>query len=294
MLIPPYRITLSGGGLKGVAHVGALEVLSEHGLLNSLKEYVGISAGALVAFCLCIGTSLSALRMIVSLLDFGLVRDLDPETMMNFPETFGLDTGANLEKLLKTILKASKLPLTLTFQELAEAKKGPSLRIITMNLNTCMPQEFSAGCTPSAEVVMAVKASMSIPIYFSPVRDPTTQHFLSDGGIYFASPFKFLSDEERRHTLSIAFDDKHKPSKMINGLSGFLMQLYYSLDYHTGQELRKQWRENILYIDCGLTNLLQFEASQEDRIALMEAGRQSAEDFLKHPGPKPSRRFSTG
>jgi NTE family protein len=294
MLIPPYRITLSGGGLKGVAHVGALEVLSEHGLLSALKEYVGISAGALVAFCLCIGTSLSALRMIVSLLDFGLVRDLDPETMINFPETFGLDTGANLEKLLKTILKARKLPLTLTFEQLAEAKKGPTLRIITMNLNTCMPREFSAACTPTAEVVMAVTASMSIPIYFSPVRDPITQHFLSDGGIYFASPFKFLSDDERRHTLSIAFDDKHKPTESISSLSGFLMQLYYSLDYHTAQELRKQWGQNILYIDCRGTNLLQFEASQEERIALMEAGRQSAEDFLKHPGPKPARRFSTG
>jgi len=294
MLIPPYRITLSGGGLKGIAHVGALEVLSERGLLKSLKEYVGISAGALVAFCLCIGTSLSALRMIVSLLDFGLVRDLDPETMMNFPETFGLDTGANLEKLLKTILKASKLPPNLTFQQLANARLGPALRIVTMNLNTCLPQEFSASCTPSSEVIMAVKASMSIPIYFSPVRDPVTQHYLSDGGIYFASPFKFLSDEERRHTLSIAFDDKHKPNETINGLSGFLMQLYYSLDYYAGRELKSQWGPNILYIDCKGVSLLQFEASQEDRIALMEAGRRSAEDFLKSPGPKPARRFSTG
>ena len=294
MLIPPYRITLSGGGLKGVAHVGALEVLSERGLLNALKEYVGISAGALMAFCLCIGTSLSALRMIVSLLDFGLVRDLDPETMMNFPETFGLDTGANLEKLLKTILKASKLPADLTFQELAAARKGPALRIITMNLNTCMPQEFSAACTPDAEVIMAVKASMSIPIYFSPVRDPATQHYLSDGGIYFASPFKFLNDDERRHTLSISFDDKHKPAESISTLQSFLMQLYYSLDYHTAQELRKQWGANILYIDCRGVNLLQFEASQEDRIALMDAGRRSAEEFLRAPGPKPARRFSTG
>jgi NTE family protein len=294
MLVPPYRITLSGGGLKGVAHVGALEVLFERGLLNALKEYVGISAGALVAFCLCIGTSLSALRMMVSLLDFGLVRDLDPETMINFPETFGIDTGANLEKLLKTILKASKLPVGITFQELAAARKGPALRIITMNLNTCMPQEFSAACTPSAEVVMAVKASMSIPIYFSPVRDPVSQHYLSDGGVYFASPFKFLSDDERRHTLSIAFDDKHKPAKSISSLSGFLMQLYYSLDYHTAQELKNQWGANILYIDCRGINLLQFEASHEDRIALMDLGRRSAEEFLRAPGPKPARRFSTG
>jgi predicted acylesterase/phospholipase RssA len=40
MLIPPYRITLSVGGLKGIAHIGALEVLSERGYLKSLREYV--------------------------------------------------------------------------------------------------------------------------------------------------------------------------------------------------------------------------------------------------------------
>ena len=292
MLIPPYRITLSGGGLKGIAHIGALEVLSERGYLKSLQEYVGISAGALVAFCLCIGISLASLRMIISLLDFGLVRDLDPETMMNFPETFGLDTGANLEKLLKTVLKARKLDPDITFQQLADAKIGPLLRVITMNLNICLPQEFSAKKTPNNSILMAVKASMSIPIYFSPVRDPVSQHYLSDGGVYFASPFKYLTDDERRNTLSIAFNDKHKPKKDIIGLSEYLTQLYYCLDYQTSLDLRHHWEHNILYIDCTRVSIMQFEASQEDKGILMEAGRRGAEDFLMSPGQIPARRFS--
>ena len=130
MFIPPYRITLSGGGLKGIAHVGALEVLQERGLLKALREYVGISAGALVAFSLCLGSTLSELRMIISLLDFGLIRDLDPETMLNFPETFGLDTGANLEKFLKTILRARRISPTITFAELESLRLGPSLSVM--------------------------------------------------------------------------------------------------------------------------------------------------------------------
>jgi NTE family protein len=292
MLIPPYRITLSGGGIKGIAHIGALEVLSERGLLKSLREYVGISAGALVAFCLCIGTSLSELRMVISLLDFGLVRDLEPETMLAFPETFGLDTGANLEKLLKAILRARRLSTEMTFGELAAAKLGPNLRIITMNLNTCMPQEFSQASSPKASVCMAVLASMSIPIYFSPVRDPVTGHHLSDGGIYFPSPFRFLTDEERQHTLSFAFSDRHKPKGDIPNLQTFLTQLYYCLDYQTALDLRQNWTHKILTIECGAVNVIHFEATAEEKMALMDAGRASAEKFLEHPGPKPLRRFS--
>ena len=292
MLIPPYRITLSGGGIKGIAHIGALEVLSEHGLLKALREYVGISAGALVAFCLCIGTSLSELRMVISLLDFGLIRDLEPETLLSFPETFGIDSGENLEKLLKAILRARRLPTEITFAELAAAKIGPNLRIITMNLNTCIQQEFSAECSPSASVCMAVRASMSIPIYFSPVKDPLTGHYLSDGGIYFSSPFVFLKEDERRHTLSITFSDKHKPKDEIANLQVFLMQLYYSLDFKIALDLRERWGPNILSIDCGVVNVINFEAKADEKMTLMDAGRTSAEKFLKSPGPKPMRRFS--
>ena len=293
MLIPPYRITLSGGGLKGVAHIGALEILSERGLLKALREYIGISAGALVAFCLCIGTSLSELRMITSLLNFGLIRDLDPATMLEFPETFGLDTGANLDKFLRAILHAKRLPDTMTFKELEELKLGPILRVFAMNLNTCRPHEFSAACSPSTEVVLAVRSSMSIPIYFSPVREPVSNHLFSDGGIYYPSPFKLLKDEERRHTLSIAFSDTHKQRENIQTLHHFLYQLYYSLDYEIGKELQRDWIQNIMYIDCGNVNVVHFEASQEEKIAIMEAGRRSAEKFVTvYPGPRPARRFS--
>jgi len=295
MLIPPYRITLSGGGLKGIAHIGALEVLSERGYLKSLREYVGISAGDLVAFCLSIGSTLPELRMIITLLDFSLLRDLDPETMMNFPETFGLDTGANLEKLLKSILRARRLSPTLTFAELAKLGLGPNLRVMAMDLNTCEQQEFSAVHTPEFEIVLAVRASMSLPIYFSPVVHPVTKHYLADGGIHFSSPFRFLTDEERKSTLSIAFNDTHKLTQEIKSIQEFLYQVYYSLDYQTAKDIKNAWSDMILYIDCGKVSMMNFEATQEEKMAIIDLGRKSAEEYLKKPpGRKAVRRFSLG
>lgn len=295
MLIPPYRIALSGGGLKGIAHIGALEVLHEGGYLKSVREYIGISAGALVAFCLCIGVGLSELRMVISLLDFGLLRDINAETVLDFPETFGFDTGANLEKLLKTVLRAKRLSPDITFGELAALRLGPRLRIIAMNVNTCMPQEFNATVSPDMSVYIAVKGSMSIPIYFSPVLDPTTNQYLTDGGIYVASPFRFLTVEERRHTLAIAFNDTHKPRTEVTTLQEFLCQLYYCLDYKNVRDIATEWDDHIMYIKCMLVTPLQFETSQEEKIALMDSGRASAEEFLRQGSgrrPPPTRRFS--
>ncbi|HXE57723.1 MAG TPA: patatin-like phospholipase family protein [Gemmatimonadales bacterium] len=56
---PPFSLVLSGGGLKGLAHVGVLQALEEHGLVPSLV--VGSSMGALVAAGWAAGVPVSEL-----------------------------------------------------------------------------------------------------------------------------------------------------------------------------------------------------------------------------------------
>ena len=292
MFIPPYRVALSGGGIKGFAHVGALEVLKERGLLNSVQEYVGISAGALCAFCICIGCSLTDIRTIISRLDFGSIRDIDPETILNFPDTFGMDTGANLEKLLVALLKGKGLDPHITFQGLADKETGPALRVYATNMNTCMAQEFSASVSPDSEVRFAVQASMSVPIYFTPLKDPRSGHIFLDGGIMNPSPFRYLTYEEQAHTLAISFGDSHKPKESITNLYEFIYQLYYALDYQDCVELKRQWPANTIVIHCGRLNIIDFEVASDSKARIMNAGRAAAELFLKSPGQKPLRRFS--
>ena len=57
----PHRIYLSGGGMCAIAHVGALIELSNRIPLKAVKEWMGVSAGSLVAMCLCIGFTLDEL-----------------------------------------------------------------------------------------------------------------------------------------------------------------------------------------------------------------------------------------
>jgi NTE family protein len=281
MIIPPYRVTLSGGGVRGLAHIGALEVLEERGVLRTVKEYLGISAGALIAFCLCVGTTLSELRMMSTLLDFGKIRDLEPESMLSFLETFGLDTGANLEKLARAILRAKGLSPTLTFAELAAARPTlPRLRIFATDLNTCTIAELSATTSPSMELTAALRASTCIPIYFQPVAHPVTGHLLVDGGVVSHSPFMFLTPEEADTTLSVTFSDEHKPTGEIGDLKDFLVQLYYAFDFYFNQGLTGKREHQVLFIRTGRLNSLDFELSQDERIALMNIGRASAAEFL--------------
>ena len=43
------NLVFEGGGVKGIAYVGALEVLDREGILNDIERVAGTSAGAMVA-----------------------------------------------------------------------------------------------------------------------------------------------------------------------------------------------------------------------------------------------------
>lgn len=266
--------------MKGLAHIGALEILQERGYLHAVKEYIGISAGALIAFMLCIGCTLTEVRLTAQLLDFGTIRDLDPEHILNFTEAFGFDTGANVDKLLTAILRAKRLSPDITFQDLADRNLGPTLRIFATDLNACLPIELSAKATPNLPVRLAVRASTTVPIYFTPVRNPLDGHFLVDGGVITHTPFKLLTAEERKVTLSIAFTDHHKPKEEVASLLQYILQLYHSLEYYNVRQMETGWLDKILYIPCGHLNSMEFEMTAEQKVALMDLGRTATEKYL--------------
>lgn len=295
MLVPPYRISLSGGSLKGLAHIGALEALQARGLLKGVREYIGISAGALIAFMICIGCTLAELRASAVRVNLGTVRDLSPETLFSFPETYGLDSGENLKRLVIAILRAKGISPDITFGELAALRRGPRLRLFVTNLNKCCPEEFNETIRPDFPVQLGVLASMSIPVYFRPVQDPVTGHFYVDGGMVTHNPFRLLSHDERETTLAIAFGDAHKPIETISSLPQFLIQMYHSVEYHYVRELETHWQDRILPLQLGNFNALNFELSEEEKQSILEKGRIEAERWLAAPPVKrPARRFSVG
>jgi predicted acylesterase/phospholipase RssA len=292
MFVPPYRISLSGGGIKGFAHIGALEVLEAKDLLKTVREYVGISAGAFCALGMCIGCSIFEMRELVMRMDFQSIQHIDPETVLNFPETYGIDNGLNLEKLLAAVLKAKHVAPNITFAQLEAMRIGPNLRVFATNITKCIPQEFSAALTPDIEVCVAVRASMSVPIYFTPVKIFGTGDLFLDGGISNPSPFPHLKYSQQIHTLAIVFGDDHKQAENIDNIYDFLYQVCYSLDYLDVVRYKAKWAANTIKIQCGRVNSIEFGAGLELKNRLINAGRRAAEEFLKSPGQRPVRRFS--
>jgi predicted acylesterase/phospholipase RssA len=279
-MLPPKRIALSGGGMKGISHIGALEVLKERGLLRRVKEYVGTSAGALISFAMCIGYTLSEMHTLCIALDFSLTQNIEPDNIFKCMETYGFDDGINTEKLLLVLLKAKGIPASITFEELAKRlPEAPSLRVYAVKLQTYTIEEFSLEKTPRVEVKWAVRASMAIPIYFTPMKDLSSNDIYVDGGLIAHFPFHHLTDEERAETLGIAFKRGEVGSDPAN-LGQYLLRLYYSVYSHQNLQLLETWGHRIIEIDCGNFPSLHFGAEPDDKCALIESGAEATRKYI--------------
>lgn len=284
--IPPLRIVLSGGGIRGVAYVGSFLELEKHGYLTNIKEILGVSCGAMFGFAHILGYSPKEMFTLASSLDFSLLQNIDPDVALNYFETYGIDDGINLDKFLESLVKNKGFSKSITFQELYDKTKK-MLRCFAVELNSSSFIEFSYKTTPHTSILFALRASMCIPGYFTPLIKDNKMYV--DGGILNNYPVDLLTREEQDRTIGITFNECNIEKENIDSLEEYLYQIIScSYAIHTKKSIK-----NEIVIPCGNFPLWKFDASQEERIYLIECGRKAVEDYIStYKNNIPLRRYS--
>lgn len=191
---PIFRnLVFEGGGVKGIAYVGALKELEQLGVLKRIIRVGGTSAGAIMAVLLAFGYSIDECTTVLWDLDFRTFVDPSPRWVVNLCRVlrrYGWCKGHAFEQWLATLARDKSFPPDVTFSQLGE-REGPTLYIIGTNLSTRLAEVFSAEQTPAMSVVDAVRRSMSIPLYFAAVRNRLGDVFV-DGGVFDNYPIKLF------------------------------------------------------------------------------------------------------
>jgi predicted acylesterase/phospholipase RssA len=280
MIIPPKRLIISGGGIRVIAHVGAIKELSERGYLKQVREYVGVSAGALLSTMFCLKYTIKQVEEICLGLDFSVIRSLDPESAFNIFETYGCDDGANLDRAISSVFRIRGYIPELTFGQAADLGLH-SLRIYAADLNTSKLIEYSAKKTPHTEIKFALRASMCIPVYFQPLVDPDNGHLLVDGGLICNYPINQMTNKEIEESLGLKFNSKIIRKEKFEGFMEFINQLLGTY-YSPRISLPIKYKCRTITVPCGEYPSWNFEASAEDRRRLIEIGRSAVVDFIEN------------
>lgn len=149
-------LVLSGGGARGISHLGVIKSLVEHDI--TIKEISGTSAGSIVGALYSYGYSPEdIMEVIVKTNFFWLLR---PAFSLN-----GLLSMSKIGDLLTNYIKNDR------FEEL----KIP-LTIAATNIEKGKTEYFSEG-----DLIQPILCSCSIPVIFQPVQYKGS--FYIDGGI---------------------------------------------------------------------------------------------------------------
>ncbi|WP_027716705.1 patatin-like phospholipase family protein [Desulfuromonas sp. TF] len=198
MTIQFRNLIFEGGGVKGVAYVGAMQILQDRGVLQGIQRVGGTSAGAINALIFALGYNISEQQQILRSTEFrnfmddsfGVIRDI-----RRLARDFGWHTGDFFANWVGDLIEKRLGSRRATFRDLLD-KGHPGLYVIGTNLSTGYAEIFSAERHASMELATAVRISMSIPLFFAAVRHGSRQDVFVDGGVQINYPVK-LFDRER-------------------------------------------------------------------------------------------------
>jgi predicted acylesterase/phospholipase RssA len=276
----PYRIYLSGGGICAIGHVGALVELANHIPLKAVKEWMGVSAGSLVAMCLSIGFTLDELYDICIRFDFTNIKEMD--SVPGWLLRFGLDTGERLHRLIEACLHVKGLDSDITFKECYD-RFGKSLRVIATDVNEASAIIFSPEDTPDYNISNAVRASMTFPYYFQPFICPKTGHYLIDGGVISNYPLFILPKKEHNRTLSLLIRTEIEKKEDLTDLEidRFISRpLNIALNEKIKHEMQ-YYDTHCIQIKLGQLNILDFSFDEKTKEFIIRKGKEAVQEYIK-------------
>lgn len=225
----PYtNLVFEGGGVKGVAYVGALEVLESAGILAQVNAVAGTSAGAITATLVALGQTPQQLRTTMLDLDFAQFEDGGLEGPLRLVEHFGWYRGDAFKHWIADAVAKRLGSGDATFADLTAAG-GLGLRVVATDLGLQTARVFSAATSPDTPIADAVRMSMSIPGFFAAVRDAGS--VFVDGGVAWNYPIEiFDAAQPDMSTLGLRLVGPPKPAKRahIGDLPEYVKALYES------------------------------------------------------------------
>lgn len=198
MTVQFRNLVFEGGGVKGIAYVGAMQVLAQRGHLENIKRVGGTSAGAINALIFALGYSMQEQRTLLDSTDFkkfmddsfGVVRD-----MKRVANSFGWNKGDYFLDWIKKLIASKLGNQDATFGDL-QALKGPDLYVTGANLSTGYVEVFSAERHSTMALSEALRITMSIPLFFAAVRHGRRGDVYVDGGVIANYPVKLFDREK--------------------------------------------------------------------------------------------------
>lgn len=293
--VPPYcNLVIEGGGVLGIAYMGALRVLRKHHDLRHITRFAGSSIGAMTVGLLACRMDLETLEKIVTDLDY---RELGDRTWCladthRIVTQYGLYKGDKLFEWYGNLLAQQTGHADITLKQVYQMYN--SYVVITgTNLTRQRVVYFTPETHPNMPLRLAARISASVPFMFRRVIFEGDVYI--DGGLIDNFPVNYFDsppDEANQETLGIkliADAEITEQYKSIDNLIDFsygLFCLFYQQALKTHVDSH-HW-PRCVKIHTGNVNSLDLSLDLTTKKWLIKQGEDAMTDFLAQRYQLPS------
>lgn len=309
-------LVFEGGGVKGIGLAGAMATLEERGYRP--QNVAGTSAGSISASLLAAGYSAAELREIIMNLDYRQFQDKGWEDRVPLIERslsmlldLGLYEGNFFLQWIRERLEAKGVR---TFADLVHPDYADDPRFryrlsvvasdVTKHELLVLPRDaVKLGIEPDdLDVALAVRMSMSIPVFFEPVlfENPKTgeTHVIVDGGMLSNFPVwlfdcddgsvpewptfgMLLVEPKPRVPVGARLPKPKMAGKGAGAVLDYVKALAQTMmEAHDRMYVEQASYARTIPIPTLGVGTTEFDLSKERALALYDSGRWAAEKFL--------------
>lgn len=278
-----YGICLSGGGIKGIAHIGALKAFEECNIQFDCLS--GTSSGSIVATLYASGYTCSEMLNIFNKY-FKKIKYVDLKNIFNITRKLfkehkliieGLNSGETIENIVKSCCASKGI------YNIKDIKKDLVIASVSLNSGDVYifeseeaKKRYSDNTKHigNVEIGKAVRASCSFPGIFCPVK--FNNDLLIDGGVRENIPWKELINKEIDQLFCITFEEYKKIKKekniidVISGAIDLMGKELYNYEIVGANNIIKIKTEEISLLDYDKMNYL------------YEQGYKQTKNYLKN------------
>jgi predicted acylesterase/phospholipase RssA len=264
-------LIMASAGIKGVSYIGFLKYLENNDMVKNINKIIGNSAGSIFSLYFILGYNYTELYNFFSTIKIADYQDITADSLLQFTDTLGLDTGKKLEEYIKNIFINKGLKYNITFKELYE--KNP---IHFMVYSTCITDGtyhvFDYINNPDMEVWLAIRISSSVPFLYSPVKYKDKEYI--DGGVNISSPIHLIEDEIE-NTIIVDCIKKYERETIMS----YITTIINCCQYYGNKNLEK-YSKYIIIMDLEFY-ALNFNLDSDTILSSIDIGYNITEKYFK-------------
>lgn len=224
-------LCFSGGALKTLCIIGALEYLEYNKAVSNVKNVIGTSAGSIMAFLFTIGyTSAEIKKIATEILTDDYYVSFDALQVCDLLDNYGIDSGQRLEECLKLALKRKLNRDDITFMELAKIT-GKNLIVCVGNLSKERTEYWNVDNKPNTSVIKAIRVSCTLPIMYTPMM--VNGDMYVDGSLYENFPINYFQGSLMKDIfgVNITTNNYQKTDTFLHYMTFLLFTVIEKMNY---------------------------------------------------------------